>query len=143
MMPLLREESWPHVSSSVHRRLLSFPQNSQVDGPFVTFGWDTPTRATRVTHALAADHSVADLEREALENLAKLPYERTEVRPGHVMPGAEYGVEMVRLSVSAVASSSALVVTECVRPPSAELTSHQPVQVARTRRREHALALQL
>jgi hypothetical protein len=98
LMPLLREESWPHVSSSVHRRLLSFPQNSQVAGPFVTFGWDSPKTVMRVTHELAGDRSAADLEREALENLAKQPYELTEVKPGHVMlGGAEYGAELVLL----------------------------------------------
>lgn len=97
LMPLLREESWPHINTTVHRRLLSFPQNAQVAGPFVTFGWDSPKTVMRVTPELAGDRSVADLEREALENLAKQPYELTEVKPGHVMLGAEYGSELVLL----------------------------------------------
>ena len=50
-----------------------------------------------MTHELAGDRSLEDFEREALENLAKQPYELTQVKPGHVMLGAEYGAEMVLL----------------------------------------------
>jgi len=97
LLPLLREESWPHLASATHRRLLQQGNGPHASGPHVTFGWDEGDAVTRMTPDNQGDRPLADVEREALENLAQQPYKLEPMKSGGAMLMAEYGSEMILL----------------------------------------------
>ncbi|MDQ3037544.1 MAG: hypothetical protein M3Y87_34435 [Myxococcota bacterium] len=94
LLPVLREESWPHVAATAHRRLFGGPIAS---GPWVTYGWDTPQTIVRMSPNDRGDRSIEDIDREAIANLAarkpKVSYQRIEDHT--VVLREEYGAEMI------------------------------------------------
>ncbi|MES2638960.1 MAG: hypothetical protein V4850_05740 [Myxococcota bacterium] len=91
LLPVLREEAWPHVAGTAHRRLLAGPA-----GPWVTFGHDTPKQLARVGIAELERRSLADFEAEALRNLAAREPQVVE-QAGIVELRDEYAPEMMLL----------------------------------------------
>lgn len=67
LLPVLREAAWPHVKTTVHRRLFK----SIDDGPWLTFAIDQGTTLARLPANELERRSFAELEAEALANLAK------------------------------------------------------------------------
>jgi hypothetical protein len=90
LVPVLREASWPHLATAVHRRLLAGPLN---EGPWVTFGWDAPTTIFRFSPQRLGTRSIEDVEAEAVGNLVKLGLEPKEFAPGAVGLPGEYASE--------------------------------------------------
>lgn len=96
LLPVLREESWPHVETTVHRRLLTGPIAA---GPWVTFGWDTPQTIARMRPQDLGERSLADVEREAKANLLarRSKVEHRTIGDHTVTLHEEYGAEMILL----------------------------------------------
>lgn len=93
LLPVLREESWPHLPTVAHRPLLGGPK---VMGPWVTFGLDTPTAVARVPASALEERGLDELEAEALANLAaRTP--RENKREGLMELVDEYAPEMILL----------------------------------------------
>ena len=93
LLPLLREELWPHVEGSAHRRLLAGHAKT---GPWVTFGYDTPKQVNRVLVGALEHRPLADFEAEALRNLAARVPQIVE-QAGLVELRDEYAPEMILL----------------------------------------------
>jgi hypothetical protein len=90
LLPILREAAWPNIGEVVSRRLL--PGDLEV-GPFVTFGWDRPDSVSRFTTNFLDGRTIADVERDAIENLIALDLRPNLFAEGAVgMPG-EYASE--------------------------------------------------
>ncbi len=91
---VLREESWPHLDSVVHRRLLSGPIAA---GPWVTYGWDTPKTIARMSPRHRGERTIEDIDREARANLLarrdKIHYRA--IGDHTVVLSEEYGAEMI------------------------------------------------
>lgn len=66
LLPVLREAAWPHVNTTVHRRLFK-----TIDGPWLTFAFDQGNALARVPMSELERRSLAELEAEAMANLAK------------------------------------------------------------------------
>jgi hypothetical protein len=94
LLPVLREESWPHLESAVHRRLFG---GKFERGPWVTFGWDTPKTLARMAPKDLGTRTLGDVEGEALANLeARRPKVTLhKVESGTIALSEEYGAEMV------------------------------------------------
>jgi hypothetical protein len=94
LVPILREESWPHLASAVHRRLLSGPIAA---GPWVTYGWDGPTAVARMAPQDQGERTLEDIDREARANLLARKPKITYRRMGDhtVILSEEYGAEMI------------------------------------------------
>ncbi len=67
LLPVLREAAWPHVNTTVHRRLFKTID----DGPWLTFAFDQGNALARVPMSELERRSLAELEAEAMANLAK------------------------------------------------------------------------
>jgi hypothetical protein len=93
LLPFLREASWPHAGSTPHRRLLG----SLDDGPYVTFGWDTPTQIHRLAPADLSDRTLADVEADALAHLAARDFQPALLAPGRVTIPGEHCSEAILL----------------------------------------------
>jgi hypothetical protein len=96
LLPVLREESWPHLESTVHRRLLSGPIQA---GPWVTYGWDTPQTIARMGPKDRGERSIEDIDREAKQNLLarRGKIEHRTIGDHTVTLHEEYGAEMILL----------------------------------------------
>ena len=94
LLPVLREASWPHVASCAHRRLLG---DALGDGPWVTFGWDSPTAIARVGSDDLGDRTLAELEAEALANLEARGFVPKEIERGTVVLPGEHCAEAILL----------------------------------------------
>jgi hypothetical protein len=92
--PILREASWPHLETSVHRRLLSGPVN---EGPWVTYGWDSPEAVTRFQPKDLGSRTIEEVEAEALVNLAKRNFAPQEIKQGALGLPGEYCSEAILL----------------------------------------------
>lgn len=94
LLPVLREESWPHLETAVHRRLFTGPVER---GPWVTFGWDTPKTLARMAPKDLGTRTLADVEGEAIRNLetrrAKAKLQR--IGDHTIALSEEYGAEMI------------------------------------------------
>jgi hypothetical protein len=88
LLPILREASWPHIDEVVHRRLVG--GNAAELGPWVTFGWDNPKAVARFTTADLGTRTIADVEAEALANLAKQAFEPRVIKPRVIGLPGEY-----------------------------------------------------
>lgn len=93
LLPVLREEAWPHVAGTVHRRLLA---GAAATGPWVTFAYDTPKQLARVGIHELERRGFADLEADALRNLAAREPQVVE-QGGIVELRDEYAPEMLLL----------------------------------------------
>jgi hypothetical protein len=96
LVPVLREQSWPHLSTVVHRRLLDGP--ADVGGSWVTFGHDSAETLARLAPKQLAGRTIAEIEKLALANLSRLSFAPALVREGAVgVCGAEYCAESILL----------------------------------------------
>jgi hypothetical protein len=110
LLPILREASWPHIASVVHRRLVG---GSTPDlGPWVTYGWDSPKTVARFTTEDLGGRTIADVEAEAIANLAKQSFEPRVIKPRVIGLPGEYCSEAILVPA---------VMKECARVIGAEL----------------------
>lgn len=95
LVPVLREESWPHLATAVHRRLFVAPKFER--GPWVTFGWDTPKTLARMGPKDLGSRTIAEVEREALSNLEarRDKIQLRKIGDHSVSLAEEYGAEMI------------------------------------------------
>lgn len=93
LYPVLREESWPHTATVVHRRLLS--GSSELGGPWVTYGFDAPKTLARFAPKDLGDRSIAQVEVEALRNLLARNFVPQQLRDGVVVVPGEYCSEAI------------------------------------------------
>ena len=110
LLPILREASWPHIASVVHRRLVSGARAEL--GPWVTYGWDSPKTVARFTSEDLGGRTVADVEAEAIANLAKRSFEPRVIKPRVIGLPGEYCSEAILVPA---------VMKECARVIEAEL----------------------
>jgi hypothetical protein len=74
LLPIIREAAWPHVATTVHRRL--FKTIDQ--GPWLTFARDEGSALARLPVDELQKRSLEAIEAEALENLAKRSFTITK-----------------------------------------------------------------
>lgn len=86
LYPILRDASWPHLATTVHRRLLS----GIPDSPWVTYGWDGKTAIVRFATADRGARTMAEVEAEAVANLAACPFEPMMIKPSMLGLPGEY-----------------------------------------------------
>lgn len=67
LLPIIREAAWPHVQTTVHRRLFK----NLSDGPWLTFALDQGTTLARLPVDELKQRSLEAIEAEALANLDK------------------------------------------------------------------------
>ena len=92
LLPILREQSWPHLETTLHRRLLEGQ-----GGPWVTYGWDSPKTVTRFGPQHLAGRERPAIEAEALKNLKRKNFAPDELEPGVVIIPGEYCSEALLL----------------------------------------------
>ncbi|MGZ6066590.1 MAG: hypothetical protein ACXWUE_28270 [Polyangiales bacterium] len=96
LLPLLREEKWPHLDTAIHRRLLSGPGGA-TQGPWVTYGIDMGETVARYGPQHLGDKTIDDVEKRALENLASRDLKIEELAPGSFAIRDEYAAEAILL----------------------------------------------
>ncbi|MDX2009101.1 MAG: hypothetical protein SFW67_02865 [Myxococcaceae bacterium] len=93
IVPVLREAAWPHVASTVHRRLLK----NLDQGPWLTFAHDEGQALARVPVDELSRRSFEALEAEALANLDKCPFLVEATQHGAAQVLDEYAPESLLL----------------------------------------------
>ncbi|NJM90769.1 MAG: hypothetical protein HC863_00275 [Myxococcales bacterium] len=108
LYPMLREETWPHLAITPHRRLM--PGARQ--GPWVTYAWNAKESIRRLTRDDLGPFEIEDVESLALANLSALRFEPQIIASGTVALMGEYCSEAILLPS---------VMTKCARALRCEL----------------------
>jgi hypothetical protein len=93
LLPILREASWPHIDTVVHRRLVPGPVDV---GPWVTFGRDSGAVIARFGPKDLGGRTIAEVETDAIANLvAKESFTPKELKPRCIALSGEYACEAI------------------------------------------------